>query len=382
MGPLPNADRKHLKGQVAFWNEMMAHPNYDDFWQARNVLPHLRNVRPAVMVVGGWFDAENLYGALNTYKTVEQHNRGIKNMLVMGPWFHGGWSRSDGEFLGDIHFGSLTSVLYRETVELPFFNCALKDKCERKLPEAFVFETGSNQWRSYDQWPPKNVESRNLFLQAGGGLSFARPIAKDKSFDEYVSDPARPVPFINGVAIGMTRDYMTQDQRFASRRPDVLVYQTEPLTENLTVAGPIRATLYVSTSGTDSDFIVKLIDVLPSDTPDNSANGEDVKLGGYQMLVRGEPMRARFRNSFSKPERMSPNKVARVEFTLPDVNHSFLKGHRVMVQIQSTWFPLVDRNPQKFVDINRATEADFQKATQRVYRSGQYSSSLTLQVLK
>ena len=382
LGPLPNADRKHLKGQVAFWNEMMAHPNYDDFWQARNVLPHLRSVRPAVMVVGGWFDAENLYGALNTYKTIEQHNRRITNMLVMGPWFHGGWARSDGEFLGDIHFGSLTSVFYRETIELPFFNCALKDKCGSKLPEAFVFETGSNQWRSYQQWPPQNVESRRLFLEASGGLSFVPPTAKDKSFDEYVSDPARPVPFINGVGIGMTREYMTEDQRFASRRPDVLVYQTEPLTANLTVAGPITATLYVSTSGTDSDFIVKLIDVLPSDTPDNEANEEGVKLGGYQMLVRGEPMRARFRNSFSKPERMSPNKVTKVEFTLPDVNHSFLKGHRIMVQIQSSWFPLVDRNPQKFVDINRATEADFQKATQRVYRSVQYSSALTLQVLK
>ena len=382
MGPLANADRKHLKGQVAFWNEMMAHPNYDDFWQARNVLPHLKKVRPAVMVVGGWFDAENLYGALNTYKTIEQHNRGIDNTLVMGPWFHGGWSRSDGEFLGNIHFGSTTSVLYRETIELPFFNCALKDKCERKLPEAFVFETGSNQWRSYEQWPPKNVESRNLFLQASGGLSFVRPATKDKSFDEYVSDPARPVPFINGVAIGMTREYMIADQRFASRRPDVLVYQTEPLSENLTIAGPITATLYVSTTGTDSDFIVKIIDVLPEDTPDNDANPEDVKLGGYQMLVRGEPMRARFRNSFSRPERMSPNKVTKIEFTLPDVNHSFLKGHRVMVQIQSSWFPLTDRNPQKFVDINRATEADFQKATQRVYRSGKYSSSLTLQVMK
>ena len=382
MGPIANADRKHLKGQVTFWNEIMAHPNYDDFWQARNVLPHLRNIRPAVMVVGGWFDAENLYGALNTYKTIEQHNRGIHNTLVMGPWFHGGWSRSDGEFLGNIHFGSATSVFYRESIELPFFNCALKDKCGRKLPEAFVFETGSNQWRTYEQWPPTNVESRSLFLQAGGGLSFVRAASKDKSFDDYVSDPTKPVPFINGVAIGMTREYMIEDQRFASRRPDVLVYQTEPLQESVTAAGPITATLYVSTSGTDSDFIVKLIDVLPTDTPDNPANPEDVKLGGYQMLVRGEPMRARFRNSFSKPERMSPNKITKVEFTLPDVNHSFLKGHRIMVQIQSSWFPLVDRNPQRFVDINRATEADFQKATQRVYLSGQQSSSLTLQVLK
>jgi putative CocE/NonD family hydrolase len=333
------------------------------------------------MVVGGWFDAEDLYGALNTYKSIERNNPGIYNTLVMGPWFHGGWSRGDGEFLGNIRFGSTTSVLYREEIELPFFNCVLKDKCDRKLPEAFVFETGSNQWRKYEQWPPKNLESKNLFLQANGGLSFVRPSAKGQSFDEYVSDPNRPVPFINGIAIGMTREYMTEDQRFASRRPDVLVYETEPLTESLTVSGPITATLYVSTSGTDSDFVVKLIDVLPNDTPNNEAH-PDVQMGGYQMLVRGEPMRARFRNSFSRPERMSPNKVAKVEFTLPDVNHSFLKGHRVMVQIQSSWFPLVDRNPQKFVDIYRATESDFQKATQRVYRSAQYSSSLTLNVLK
>ncbi len=382
MGPLGNADTRYLKGRVAFWNEIMAHPNYDDYWQARSVPPHLRNIRPSVMVVGGWFDAENLYGALNTYKTIERNNRNIQNTLVMGPWFHGGWSRSDGEFLGNIHFGSTTSVFYRESIELQFFNCVLKDKCQQKLPEAYVFETGSNQWRTYEQWPPKNAESRNLFLQAGGGLSFVRPAARNKSFDEYVSDPSRPVPFINGIAIGMTREYMTEDQRFASRRQDVLVYQTEPLTENVTLAGPITATLFVSTSGTDSDFVVKLIDVLPDDAPDHDANPEDVKMGGYQMLVRGEPMRARFRNSFSKPERMSPNKVAKVEFTLPDVNHSFLKGHRIMVQIQSSWFPLVDRNPQKFVDIYRATDADFQKATQRVYRSGQYSSSLTLNVLK
>ncbi len=381
MGPLPNADRKYLKGQVAFWNEVMAHPNYDDYWQARNVLPHLRNIRPSVMVVGGWFDAENLYGALHTYKTIERNNPGTYNTLVMGPWFHGGWSRSDGDFLGNIRFGSTTSVFYRDEIELPFFNCLLKDKCDRKLPEAFVFETGSNQWRKYEQWPPKNVESRNLFLQANGGLSFVRPSVKERSFDEYVSDPSRPVPFINGIEIGMTREYMTEDQRFASRRADVLVYETEPLTENLTVAGPITATLFVSTSGTDSDFVVKLIDVLPDDTPDHEANPE-VKMGGYQMLVRGEPMRARFRNSFSKPERMSPNKVAKVEFALPDVNHSFLKGHRIMVQIQSSWFPLVDRNPQKFVDIYRAADADFQKATQRIYRSAHYSSSLTLNVLK
>jgi putative CocE/NonD family hydrolase len=382
MGPLANADKK-LNGQVPFWNEMMAHPNYDDFWRARNTLPHLKNIKPAVMTVGGWFDAEDLYGALNTYKTIERVNPGIYNKLVMGPWFHGGWSRGDGDFLGNVRFGAQTSVFYRNNIELPFFNCLLKDQCDHNLPEAFVFETGSNQWRSYDHWPPVNTETKDLFLQGNGALSFTRPAnIRALSFDEYISDPAHPVPYINSTAIGMTREYMDDDQRFAATRPDVLVYQTGLLTESVTVAGPIVATLYVSTTGTDSDYVVKLIDVFPDNTPDNDPNPTGVKMGGYQMLVRGEPMRARFRNSYARPEAMIPNKVTKVEFTLPDVNHSFLKGHRIMVQIQSSWFPLVDRNPQKFVDINKATEADFQKATERVYRSTQYSSHVTLNVLK
>ncbi len=383
MGPVSNANARYLKGSVPIWDEMMAHPNYDDYWQSRNVLPHLRNIKPAVMTVGGWFDAENLYGALNTYKTIEKNNPGARNTLVMGPWFHGGWSRSDGDFLGNIEFGATTSIYYRENIELPFFNCLLKERCDHNPPEAFVFETGSNQWRSYEQWPPAGALPRQIFFQANGALSFNPPAsAATNLFDEYVSDPAHPVPFINGTAIGMTREYMTEDQRFAATRPDVLVYQTEPLTENLTAAGPLTATLWVSTSGTDSDFVVKLIDVLPNDTPDPDPNPTGVKMGGYQMLVRGEPMRARFRNSYSKPEKMSSNKPTKIEFVLPDVNHSFLKGHRIMVQVQSTWFPLVDRNPQKFVDINRATEADFQKATQRVYRSQKYNSHITLNVLR
>lgn len=382
LGPLANADKKHFKGEVAFWNEMMAHPNYDAFWQARNTLPHLKNIKPAVMTVGGWFDAEDLYGALNTYKTIERVNPGVYNKLVMGPWFHGGWSRGDGGFLGNVRFGSETSVFYRNNIELPFFNCLLKDQCDHNLPEAFVFETGSNQWRSYDHWPPLNTEKKDLFLQDKGALSFERPAKGTPAFDEYISDPAHPVPFINGTAIGMTREYMIDDQRFAATRPDVLVYQTGPLNGAVTVAGPIVATLYVSTSGSDSDYVVKLIDVFPDNTPDNDPNPTGVKMGGYEMLVRGEPMRARFRNSFAKPEAMIPNRVTKVEFTLPDVNHSFQKGHRIMVQIQSSWFPLVDRNPQKFVDINKATEADFQKATERVYRSPQYSSHLSLNVLK
>ncbi len=381
MGPLANANRKYLKGEVQFWNEMMEHPNYDSFWQARNVRPHLRNIKPAVMTVGGWFDAEDLFGALNTYKTIEETNPGIRNTLVMGPWFHGGWARGEGEFLGDIHFGAKTSLAYQETIELPFFNCLLKDKCEGQLAEATVFETGSNTWRRYESWPPKNAESRDLYLTANGGLAFA-PDKTVAGFDEYVSDPARPVPFINSPAIGMTREYMVEDQRFASQRPDVLVYQTPILDRDLTVAGPIKATLFVSTTGTDSDFIVKLIDVFPNSTPDPDPNPAGVVMGGYQMLVRGEPMRARFRNSYSTPEPMTPGKVTKIEFTLPDVNHAFLRGHRIMIQIQSSWFPLVDRNPQKFLDINRAKESDFQKATQRVYRSAPNSSRITVNALK
>jgi putative CocE/NonD family hydrolase len=381
LGPVANADKSFLKGSVPFWNAMMDHPNYDAFWQARNTLPHLKNIKPAVMTVGGWFDAENLYGALNTYKAIERASPGINNTLVMGPWFHGGWSRSDGDLLGDIRFGSKTSVYYREEVELPFFNCLLKDKCQEKLPEALVFETGSNQWRKYQHWPPANVEEKSLYLQRGGGLSFRAPAEARDGFDEFVSDPSRPVPFINGVAIGMTREYMIEDQRFASRRPDVLVYQTEPLLSAVTLVGPIKATLFVSSTGTDSDFIVKLIDVLPNDTADSDPNPSAV-LGGYQMLVRGEPMRARFRNSFERPEAMAPNQVTKIEFILPDVNHSFLRGHRIMIQIQSSWFPLVDRNPQKFVNINKAVEEDFQRAVQRVYRSGQNSSRITVMALK
>jgi putative CocE/NonD family hydrolase len=372
LGPLPNANTKYLKNEIAFWNDILNHPNYDDFWQARNIRPHLRNIKPAVMTVGGWFDAEDLFGALNTYKTIEQTNPGARNTIVMGPWFHGGWARSDGDMLGGVSFGQKTSLTYRETVELPFFNCLLKDKCDRQLPEAMMFETGSNQWRTYDAWPPKNAESRDVFLDANGGLSLT-PVSAS-AFDEYVSDPAHPVPFINSIAIGMTREYMTDDQRFAATRPDVLVYQSPVLDHDVTLAGPIKATLYVSTTGTDSDFVVKLIDVFPND-----ATGQ---MAGYQMLVRGEPMRARFRNSFSKPEAMVPGEVTKVEFTLPDVNHAFQRGHRVMIQIQSSWFPLVDRNPQKFVDIYRATEADFQKATQRVYRGGANASRLTVSVLR
>lgn len=381
MGSLKNANEKHLNNKVAFWDEVMQHGNYDEFWQSRNLLPNLRNIKAAVMTVGGWFDAENLYGALNTYKFIEKQNPNITNTLVMGPWVHGGWSRFDGDTLKHLNFASKTSLFYRENIELPFFNFYLKDKGNAKLPEAYVFETGSNSWKTYEHWPPKNVETKSVYLQANGGLSFEQPKEVKNSFDEYISDPNKPVPFINGVSIGMTRDYMGEDQRFASQRTDVLTYKSEPLNEDMHVAGPLTVTMYVSTSGTDSDWIVKLIDVYPDSRTDVSPTDASLPMGGFQMLVRGEPMRGKFRESFSLPKPMTPGKVTKIEFVMPDVNHAFLKGHRIMVQVQSSWFPLTDRNPQKFVDIYNAQESDFQKATQRVYHSKEFSSHIKFNVL-
>jgi putative CocE/NonD family hydrolase len=377
--------RKKLGASIPFMEEMARHPNNDEFWKSRRILDHLRNIKPAVLTVGGWFDAEDLYGTLNTYASIEQKNPGIANKIVMGPWFHGGWARSDGDRLGNARFGSKTAEYYRDRVELPFFNVYLKyctETCTVNLPEALMFETGSNQWRSYDSWPPKNVEQKSLYIDSNGRLSFGLPAARD-GVDEYISDPFKPVPFIENVDIGMTREYMTDDQRFASRRPDVLSYQTDVLTDDVTVVGPLQADLFVSTTGTDADFIVKLIDVHPDDAKDVDPNPTSFRTAGYQMLVRGEPFRARFRNGFDKPEPMKPGEVTRIEFRLPDVNHSFQRGHRIMLQIQSTWFPLVDRNPQRFVpNIFLAEEGDFQKATQRVHRTRDRATSLKLYVLK
>jgi len=382
MGPLKNANEKYLKGEIKIWNEWMEHGNYDEYWQAQNVPQHLTKVRPAVMTVGGWFDAEDLYGPLHIYKAIEKNNPNAYNMLVMGPWFHGGWARGDGDALGNARFGTKTSLFYREHIELAFFNHYLKDKGELKLPEAYMFNTGKNEWHQFTAWPPKETQPASIYLHSKGRLSFDQPQDSSDAFDEYVSDPAKPVPFINQTAIGMTREYMTDDQRFAATRPDVLVYQTDVLTEDVTIAGPIKVDLYVSTTGTDSDFVVKLIDVFPDNAPDNDPNPAGIRMGGYQMMIRGEPMRAKFRNSFSKPEAMEPGKVTKTSFEMPDAHHTFLKGHRIMVQIQSTWFPLVDRNPQKFVDIYKASESDFQKATQRVYHSPANSTRLTFMVMK
>jgi putative CocE/NonD family hydrolase len=383
MGPLPNADKKYFKGEIGFWNDLMKHGTYDDFWKARRVMPHLRNIKPAVMVVAGWFDAEDLYGTLHTYRAIEKQNPGVSNILVMGPWCHGCWAASDYRALGNIDFGSKVSLHYQENVELPFFNHHLKGKGEAKLAEATMFLTGANEWRTYGEWPPKELQTRSLYFHSNGRLSFEPPAEKGRAFDEYISDPGKPVPYVPQITNrrGFTT-YMTEDQRFAAMRTDVLVYETEVLTEDVTIAGPLQAELFVSTTGTDADWVVKLIDVLPNDAPSPQPNPQSVQMGGYQMMVRGDVMRGKFRNSYEKPEPFAPSAPTRVSFALQDVHHTFRKGHKIMVQVQSSWFPLVDRNPQKFVDIYNATEADFQKATHRVYRSGDMSSHLKIGVLK
>ena len=383
MGPLRNANEKYFHGEIAFWNDIMKHGTYDEFWQSRSSLPHFKNIKPAVMTVGGWFDAENCFGALQTYHAIENNNPDTYNILIEGPWYHGGWTRADGSFLGNIQFGSKTGEVYKKNIELPFFKHFLKNEGELDLPEAYVFVTGSNIWKKYDVWPPENTEKKQLYFHENGQLDFEKPAISEKnSFDMYVSDPSKPVPFTAQIATGMPREYMVEDQRFVANRTDVLVYKTRVLQEDVTIVGPITAELYVSTSGTDSDWIVKLIDVYPDNAPDNIPNPCEVKMGGFQMMLRGDIMRGKFRNSLEKPEPMVSNEVTKIEFTLNDVYHTFLKGHKIMVQVQSSWFPLFDRNPQKFVDIYSATERDFQKATERVYHSPEFASNLKVNLIE
>jgi putative CocE/NonD family hydrolase len=380
MGPVANAE-KIMKNFGADWGEFLKHPNYDAYWQARNIRPHLKNIKCAVMTVGGWYDNEDLFGALETYRSTERQNPGITNLLVMGPWAHGDWGRKDGDKLGDIDFHAKTGAYYREHIELPFFRHFLKGDTNYKASEARVFETGTHHWRRFDAWPPKQAKERTLYLRAGGALNFDKPTEGNSAYDEYVSDPAKPVPFTLEVTTDYPRSYPVHDQRFAASRPDVLVYEGDPLQEDITLAGPLKVALYVSTSGTDSDWIVKLVDVYATDFPDPSPNPAHLRMGGYQQLVRGDVFRGRFRGSFETPQAFEPNKMAQLQFTMPDICHTFRRGHRLMVQVQSTWFPLVDRNPQNFVDIVNAKPEDFQKATQRVYRTANAPSSLTVLVL-
>jgi putative CocE/NonD family hydrolase len=364
LGTLRNADAKYFKGGIPVWKEFMSHGRFDEFWKSRSLPRQFRKVTPAVMTVGGLFDAEDLYGPLAIYQAIEARSPGSDNTLVMGPWSHGGWEGSTGESLGVIKFGSKTSIAFQEEVELPFFAHHLKGKPEPRRAEARVFQTGTNRWREYDRWPPREAREMSLFFEPGGGLT-AEPRNQKMGYDEYLSDPARPVPYTARIRPWRGEEAMVEDQRFASERPDVLSYETGPLKETVTIAGPITAELYVSTTGTDADIVVKVIDVFPDTTSDPQPDG--VTMGGYQMLVRAEVMRGKFRNSLERPEPFVPGKVTRVRFALRDVNHAFLPGHAMMVQVQSSWFPLVDRNPQTFVDIYNAKASDFVKARHRIY---------------
>jgi uncharacterized protein len=382
LGSLKHANERYFKDTIEFWNLMCEHPNYDEFWQARNLLPHLKHVAPAVMTVGGWFDAEDLYGAINTYKTIEKQNPGIFNIFVMGPWRHGGWAGRGGDFLGNVSFGEKTADFYQKEIEFPFFEHFLKNKGPQNLPEAYVFETGANHWRKFDAWPPANLEKKHLYVHAGGKLTFDPPADEGPADDEFVSDPAKPVPFTEAIAIGMTTEYMTDDQRFAGRRPDVLVYSTDVLDKDITLAGPVLADLRVSTNQGDADWVVKLIDVFPNTASDPTNMNRGERMGAYQMMVRSEVIRGRFRNGPDKSEPFEADQPAKVGLPLQDVLHTFQKGHRIMIQIQSTWFPLVDRNPQKYVpNIYQAADADFVKATHKVYRSKEQPTNIEVGVL-
>lgn len=371
---------------VKFWNDLYAHPNRDAWWEARNPRNFVGDIKPAMLVVGGLFDAEDCFGAWNLYKAIEKKNPSSQvNKIVMGPWFHGQWSTSDGTHLGNVQFGSNTSIWYQNNVELPFFNYYLKGKGDiSSISEATIFFSGSNEWKHLPQWPPTEKEDKIIYLQANGKLSWEKANSKN-SFDEYVSDPSHPVPYAEEVHYDRTREYMTDDQRFACRRTDVLTFQTEILDQDLTLAGVVTADLKVSLSGSDADFVVKLIDVFPDDFKygdSKLANTRNYPMGGYQMLVHGEIMRGKFRNSFANPEAFKPGKIEEVKFDLPDVAHTFKKGHRLMIQVQSSWFPLADRNPQKFMNIYEASDSDFQKETIRVYHDGINNSNIILPVLK
>ncbi len=368
---------------IRFWKDLYAHPNYDDFWKSRNVRNHVQGIKPAMLVVGGLFDAEDCYGAWRLYEAIEKKNPASSfNKIVMGPWYHGQWSRPDGSSLGNARFGSRTAEWYQNHIEVPFFNYHLKGKGNiSALKEATIFLTGRNEWKEFDQWPPAGKKDQYLYFQPGGGLDGVKPTTPG-SFSEYTSDPSKPVPYTEDVHANRTQEYMTDDQRFASRRPDVLVFETPVLNKDITVTGTVIADLLVSLSSTDADFVVKVIDVYPDNYRQVSGPRNDYPMGGYQMLVRGEIFRGRYRNSFENPTAFTPNKVERVKFELPDIAHTFQKGHRIMIQVQSSWFPLADRNPQQFINIYTADDKDFRKAQIRVYHDPKNASGVILPILE
>ncbi|WP_413788825.1 CocE/NonD family hydrolase [Ascidiimonas meishanensis] len=379
VGPLSNLDTYYKEDNV-FWQQLKEHPNYDEFWQSRGIIQHLEKIKPATMIVGGWFDAEDLYGPLETYKNIEKRSKNY-NTLVMGPWSHGDWARTkERQAIGNIYFGNDISKFYQEEIETTFFNHFLKGKADGNsgLPEAYVFDTGRMDWKTFETWPPKEIETKIYSLQQNQRMGAIA--TREFSFQEFVSDPNKPVPYTEDIKMVFTpRKYMTDDQRFAARRPDVLVFETEVLENDVTLVGDLLAKLQVSTTGTDADWIVKLIDVFPPDAPDYEETQDYLKMSNYHMMVRSEVMRGRFRNSFSNPEPFTPNEITNVNVKLQDVFHTFKKGHKIQVQVQSTWFPLIDLNPQSFVDnIFKAKKEDFTKETHRVYNT----STINFNVLK
>ena len=381
---------KYTGDSIAFWKDLMAHPNYDDWWKARDARIATKNLQPALLWVGGLFDAEDCWGAWNAYKAAEENNPGkVFNKIVMGPWYHGQWASNDGTHHGNIQFGSNTSEYYQQHFEVPFFNYFLKDKGDiAQIGEASIYITGANEWKTFMQWPPAGKEDQAMYLQQNGKLSAEKPAATN-SFSEYTSDPAKPVPYEEGVRFNRTRTYMSADQRFAATRPDVLVFKTDTLTNNMTVTGNVIADIMTSISTTDADFVVKVIDVFPEylgyNDVDIYAEKDPVnryRMGGYQMLVRAEIFRGRYRKSYENPTAFVPGKIEEVKFELPSIAHSFKKGHRIMVQVQSSWFPLVDRNPQQFVDIYHCDEKDFIKSDIKIYHEINHASKIILPVLK
>ena len=378
---------KFTGDSIAFFREIYEHPNEDKWWQARNARVAQFNIKPAILVVGGLFDAEDCFGAWNLYKAIRSQSPETNASLVMGPWYHDQWKLKDGTHHGNIYFGSNTSVTFQNEIEIPFFNYYLKGKNDPRLSRATIYFSGENKWRKFDSWPSGQARETKIYLQPMNGLSTTPP-AGASSFDEYTSDPAHPVPYAEGVHFNRTRNYMTDDQRFAGRRPDVLTYQSSLLAEDLTIGGPVTAELQTSISTTDADFVVKVIDVFPDSLSYQRIDIYSVvepqeihPLGGYEMLVRGEIFRGKYRNSFENPVPFEPGKPTLVRFVLPDIAHTFKKGHRLMIQIQSSWFPLADRNPQKFTDIYTCQDSDFQKAEIRIYHDHNHPSAITVPVI-
>ncbi len=380
LGALGNADELYFHGKLPTWNDFVDHPNYDQFWRKQAFAPYIGAPRVPNLNVAGWWDQEDFYGPVKIYELFEKNDPNHLNYLVAGPWNHGGWARRDGSKLGEISFDSNTSKYFREAIEAPWFAYWLKDKGTRDFPEAMVFQTGSNRWERYDAWPPRSARNRNLYMRENGALSFDPP-AGEVGFDSYISDPAHPVPYRHRPISPTYPDggwpaWLVEDQRFVDDRPDVATWESAPLRDDLKIAGDIAADLYASTTGTDSDWVVKLIDVYPEFNPADRA------LDGYELMIADEILRGRFRESFEHPAAIAPNQVTPYRIDLHTNDHAFLKGHRIMVQVQSTWFPLYDRNPQTFVEnIFKARASDYQAATQKVFRSKAYPSHVVLPVV-